>query len=408
MPLYRITLRHYNSSVFEKGKIWKDEFKISEFCLDVLDNYFPHKCLNYIWIESHNFYHVEILRLIDFALSYGFFTGEDCIHLVRLINKFCKRMNKLEHSWHQKIEKEKLIYENWRLNKALNHNKSDLDDNSCDTDFDEEYESEISKKYEEIIEKERKNIYYSKLFNDDSILTNRNLDFTPFSVPDKAPTQNECKISQESKTTANFRSILSKQGGTNEFLVIKKWKDSDWYKIYENKVQEFYRNLLECKSKISCILIQIITLFSDNEFDSQFREFSKQAILSKLSTTKEEQTFMERQKKFIQDSWSKSILFKNSAIDLKTSKSDARKKTNIKIQKIIFFFLCDVTPIIENNICDVKLFKNSNVNIGKVFAYNSHAIRYDLWLKGLRLTDEIDVEKLVKCYFDQNSNDASC
>ena len=103
-PYARERIREYNKYKDELGEFYDNDFNVGNFCLDLLDKFFP--LLNGIWCDSHHFVHVTVLELTRICLEYGFFKSNLLYKISCAMVKVCQSLRKLEDAWNDKMEKD--------------------------------------------------------------------------------------------------------------------------------------------------------------------------------------------------------------------------------------------------------------------------------------------------------------
>lgn len=87
-PYARERIRTYNRSKNELGRFWDEDFKLAQFCIDILGKFFP--LMNAIWSDSYHFAHVSVLECVRIACEYGFIRADDCPNLIKNLVKACQ------------------------------------------------------------------------------------------------------------------------------------------------------------------------------------------------------------------------------------------------------------------------------------------------------------------------------
>ena len=221
-PYARDIIRQYNREKNPIGHYYTKDFKIGEFCKNLMDVYFP--LINGIWCDSFDFAHVSVLQLVRNVFAYGFFGGlgkTELLALSALMIKACQSLKKLEDAWNDKCEKEKDLF---------------------------------MSKFDDIAE--------SALYTSQRTIETK--DVQAANTPKAKGNVN--KASQMfSAITKTKRDIYRSKN--NE------WLTSQQYARLSPKIQEVVDNLDKCKEHMACIAIHLITLFYDESFMKNFPTF---------------------------------------------------------------------------------------------------------------------------------------
>ena len=79
-----------------------DGFNLVDFCLYLLENYFPDK--NGIWADEDHINHIVILELVRVSFEYGLFNVSNAKNVVLKLTKAIKVLKRLEDQWKEKLK----------------------------------------------------------------------------------------------------------------------------------------------------------------------------------------------------------------------------------------------------------------------------------------------------------------